>query len=529
MDSTTDKHHKLKITGKILVVFLVWIIFYTIVYNMKDMKRYEIPRFPLISTSLDYTNLKSLLQERCDFVTKYSGLFNPYDTKKVNVVKNLCANNTDVRKSIVSILWLLPNNCVGYYPIYPPLDPNTMTFRFGQGISEWDFLYSTSYDPVTKNNSSFFCYIMRLDILPPKMLKDNKLGEGDASYYNIALGVGINGAWERAPLIVCRGTYISTSISTFSFTSLDIDNGAVSWSSSLNGEFALQFSFTSTNQKICNFNGTLQAIRPPFNAGVGGCMPCIAGVGTLYTSYTQLLVNSTINLDASSAIQTNAIGWIDHQWINTQINELPIKLIANLSSASRGLGRYMWLNLHVTDNLQYMVNVHPKVSPTKGSKFSGADILTNRYPQNNIPQYNVETTVEVLNTVMISNTEYPTIYKLHIESEVYILDSTPFGTCVTYDLSGSDHWDGSGLLYDYANNLIGTCFLEASQLQDMNEYNTVKYEVCGVDTKNDSTTLNTLNSTKLPFSQLLPTYIFFLVLIIAFIFTIWLIYRIVKN
>ena len=453
-------------------------------------------------------------------------MFDPYDKKKVNIVKNLCNSNIDIRQSILSVIALLPNGCLGFFPLYPSLDPNTMTFRFGQGTTEWHFMYSTSYDPVTKNNSSFFCYIMRLDMLPPPVLKKHNLKEGDASYYNLALGVGINGVWESSPLIICRGTYTAISVTNFTFEALDIDNGSTSWSSTLNGEFNLSYTFKSKNSKTCSFDGVLQAMRPPFLAAPDGCAPCTGGAGTLYTSYTQLQVQGTVKIDSSIATQTNAVGWVDHQWINSQVNDLPLKLLSNFSTAPRGLGKYLWLNLHVNDNLQYMISIFPKSTAGKGQKFSGTDLYTNRYPHTNITEHNVPSTAEVIDSIKIGNTEYPIKYKITIESEIYTMDSTPFGVTTTVDGSGNDHWDGSGLLYDYANNLIGTCFFEANQLQDKNEYNNNKYLACGVNITADS---STLSSTKLPFTQLLPTYSFFLILIVALILTIWLVYRIVKQ
>jgi hypothetical protein len=521
--------------GKVTIIVLFWAIILSIIFNYRYIGEYKTPSFPYTGTSITMEKLQPLFQERVDYVTKNSGILDPYDKKKLDIVSQLYKTNTDMRKNIAATIMLLPNSSIGFYPIYPISDPNTITFRFNQGTIGWHFLYGTYYDINTKNNVTYFCYIAHLDIIPPDMMAKYNMNEGEGSYYSIAIGCGINGQWEKSPWILTRGTFEALSISTFSFTGLDLSNGdSIVWRSLLNGQFELITTFTSTNTKKCIINTKMDAIRPPFLDAPGGCMPCASGAGTLYSSYTQMSVSGNVSIDSTTTSFTNAIGWVDNQWLSLQINEIPLKILSNIAQSSKGLARYMWLNLHVNNNLQYMINVHPTPGSNtytvlKGNKYT-TECNTIRYPESNIPEYGVSTSVTVLDTVLVGKTEFPTKYLISIEGVEYTLDSTPFGSTVTYDITGNDHWDGSSLLYDYKGDLIGTGFLEASQLQQDSEYNNNKYIVSGIDVTSSAsqTTISTLQA-KMPFSQILPSYIVLILFILAIIISIVIGYKIIKG
>ena len=249
----------------------------------------------------------------------------------------------------------------------------------------------------------------------------------------------------------------------------------------------------------------------------------------MYFSYTQLKTGGTLTLNDSSANYTNGTGWIDRQWANGQVSTVYMSLIANtvkvFQTTQGGLGKYIWLNLHLGRELQYMIYVFPSPDSTmtKGTTFVST---INRYG-NGTPEYGLKGKGKVLETVMNNGIEFPLKYSLETKDGTYILDGSKFSKSVSIDISNNIHWDGSAIVYDQSGKIAGTGFLEANQFTEKNTYAANELLAMGLDTTKENKAMFS-SETKLPLAQGLPgilalllAVIIVIVLIVLFIRTIF--------
>src|SRR6185437_10542533 len=348
----------------------------------------------------------------------------------------------------------------------------------------------------TPSVANYFFYLLRNEVIPDQLRKTLNLNPGQGTYYNIVGGVGVNGDWSYSPFMVCRGTYNVTTETTFSFEALKSSDTGLSedlptgwectFDSPTTGYFNIDMKWPDPQSKSggqLGFTAVLQSVRAPFYVNPGGCMPCSGGAGTLYFSFTQMVTEATLLTSGQTSTSfSNGTGWIDRQWLNNYISNKSLKALSNVvgtfSIVKKGLGRYLWYNLHLSPSLQYMVNVYPTKDLKAGDTLS---TLINKYADNTTWNINGTVTVEETVDVQDPNTgatiKYPTILTFHIPNkksstgeDIYCLDTTPFGVNVTVDLSNNIHWTGSAILYDSQNRMVGTGFAEANQLQDNNTY-----------------------------------------------------------
>jgi hypothetical protein len=182
------------------------------------------------------------------------------------------------------------------------------------------------------------------------------------------------------------------------------------------------------------------------------------------------------------------------------------------NTSTGGLGKYVWLNLHLADSLQYMIySFLPLDSPVVvGTKFN-----TTQHRYGYKTEWELTGTAEVLATTVIDGITFPIKYKLSTREGSVILDASKFNKSISIDPSNNIHWDGSGIIYDSTgNNMIGTGFLEANEFADPNTYTTNLLQSIGLPVTPDNITMFGTTS-QLTVSEGLPSLIVIILVVLA--------------
>jgi hypothetical protein len=467
-------------------------------------------------TSMPFSEFRKVLPARFQYIKDESSFLEPYDKDKLALVENSVPNVTD--EQLIALLYCTPNMGLGQYRLEPitTLPANVTSFQFEQGMMGWFWFYGTFIDSAG-NTASYMYYIFRLDMFSPDLRAKLNLPMGSTTYYYIASGVGKGNEWSYSPFKICRGEYKIQNDSVFSFTGLDLPQR---WSFTLNstgvGKFNISSYWLDSTSKNQGFVADIKTARQPFFNGPQGCAPCEGGAGSLYFSYTQLHSSAALTVNDSVSNHTNGTGWLDRQWLNGQISTIYLNLLSNsmgmFKEATGGLGKYVWLNLHLNDSLQYMLyNFFPLDSPVvKGTQFTTTQ---NRYGAK--PEWGLTGAAEVLETKELAGITFPIKYKLAIREGTVILSAEKFSKSISIDPSNNVHWDGSGIIYDSTGTkMIGTGFFEANEFAAADVYTSNLLQSIGLPVTSDNLQMFGTTS-QLTVSQGLPSLIVTILIILA--------------
>ena len=457
-------------------------------------------------TSMPFSRMKTLMPERLKYIKENSTFLEPYKSEALEMVESKIQGVTDEQMPL--LLYGAPNSELGYYRIDPIQGtPEQLTsFQFEQGALGWFWIYGTFIDSAG-NTASYMYYLIRMDAFPPGLREKMGLPMGSTTYYFISAGVGRNDKWSFTPYKITRGEYIIESDSKFSFKALDLPEG---WDNTLAmngvGNFSITTSWKDTADMNNGFKANLIQEREPLPDNPHGCSPCAGGAGTLYFSYTQMNTGAELTVEDSTSQYTDGTGWVDRQWLNNRVSSVYLSLLSNSMSIfedqPRGLGKYVWLNLHLGDTLQYMASglftADEKVS--KGMKFTP---IANRYGPGT-PQYKVESNAEILETVVRDGIEFPVKYRIELPDGTFIIDATKFDKSLSIDVSNNIHWNGSAIIYNTEGKMVGTGFLEANQFADSDTYQSNMLQGMGLDTSAQTKAIMFSNG-KLTFEEGMPS------------------------
>jgi hypothetical protein len=469
-------------------------------------------------TSLPFDEFRKLIPGRVQYIKDNSSFLEPYDEDKLDLLAEKIPTADD--EEMVMLINSMPNKELGYYRIAPlSAGPEKLTsYQFEQGMIGWFWIYGTFIDD-DGSTASFMYYFIRMDLFPPDLRKEMNLPMASTTYYFISGGVGKKDIWRYMPYKICRGEYDIQSDSVFSFKALDLPEG---WDYFLSmngvGNFKIGSAWVDDSLKHQSLSMDLKSLRPPFLDNPGGCSPCVGGAGTLYFSYTQLDADGSLTIDDSTFNYSKGTAWVDRQWMNTEVSSVSYSLLVNsmnyFKSNPRGLGKYIWLNLHLGEDLQYMVSgiFSPDQEINMGSKFSA---IINKYGPDSV-EYNIGGEAEVLDTVVYDNIVFPIKYSISTGNTTFILDGSKFNNSVSIDPSFNFHWNGSALVYNDKGEMIGTGFLEANQFPEHEVYETNLLKGLGLQTTSDIVDIMD-GSGKLTFSQALPNFLVILVSIVIII------------
>jgi hypothetical protein len=278
----------------------------------------------------------------------------------------------------------------------------------------------------------------------------------------------------------------------------------------------------------------------PYLNGPDGCVPCISGVGTLYWSYTNMMVQSSVGQVANGSPNEfigSGVGWFDHQWM--QGGHLESETIAAILNIENSLTspkpvRWLWINIQdYTLQEQYMIVVYLQSESIKMND-TYTSSMVNHYNSIDGPKFLDNNSANILVQKTFTTPDgaytYPTQYLIKVNGKSYVLKAS-FGNSLVYLPSGVTNWEGPGILYDESGTkVLGGCFFEANQVTA--EENLIKtiMTLAGVPLKYTHIFNSEGNTNGALVTFLSVIWLLFLVLLCVLI--LWLIYKLivwVKN
>jgi hypothetical protein len=500
----------------IILCFVLLIIIYILFQNPK----LYYPPLPkkFTAKTADFSTLKKITLERVENIKKSSNLFSPYNSRNMDECYNAIGSAKNYGE-LVSVFRLVPNHSIGIYPIYPIKDiRDTVPFQFEQGVLGWYWGYAV-YPKQNDNFGTVMYYILRNDLGTKEIREKYNLSIGSTTVYTVSIGVGIGkGNWYFCPEpIICGGEYIVDN-SNFKFSCQTDKLNSFTFEKKDNN-LSLNFEYSDGTIKFGTDTIFIKDNKERFNAP-NGCAPCISGIGSLYWSYTDLISSSTIMINDKKYDFTNGDGWLDHQWGRS---ELPLKLVDRLGvntlemfKSVGKLGRYIWINLHLPDNTQYMIFCFPneaKEAEVGDNYVSKYNIYTKNDSQllkKGSLRFDYITSYQYNNNTI----KFPTKLTMIVEDmngneHIYKMDTTLYGNCITIDGSGNPHWSGGATLTEN-DEQKGTAFLELNQFETEENYLENSLKLANMEG-------GKYKNSKLSFWQILPSLIVILIPILLII------------
>lgn len=474
------------------LLILIYYIFHTPTFDTLEMQT------PMTAITSDFSILKNVALDRIQYIKNKSGFLKPYNKNVMDIVSDMTTNATTLNNLAIASM-LLPNSSIGMYPLDKLGNAaDTNVFQFEQGGIGWYWGYGTY------PSASIMFYIIRIELGNPDVRRKYNLPIGSTTVYSLSFGVGSNGQWLYSPFCICGGSYIALSNKKFMFSASDpiTKVSTVFTGDSQTGTFNLDFSFMSTTGIPVKCTTSLSQDNPsvPHLNAPYGCAPCISGAGTLYWSYTQLNTSSSISIGQNPPlIVDNGDGWMDKQWMRGgDPKQVFLQCLSNISQVKAftgGLGRYIWLNLHITTpsgtKIQYMLSCFPDQFMQIASNQS-FDAKYNIYSDSlSSPVYSQQgritiTDVQVVQGITFPKTITTSVKDLDGVSNIYTIDTSAYGDTVTIDLTGNFHWSGSATLSSASSGFYGTAFVEANQFETASDYMTVMLQKGGVSNPQDA-------------------------------------------
>lgn len=527
---------KMNVTNFLLLLLVIFLITLFIYYStsalMSGKDKQYVLQIPLDSTTSDIDVLKKSLQNKFKYIKDNSGIFKPYNKKVNNILEDALSRATSLSQ-LNSITYLTSNKNAGLYPITGITDTlATFPPQLEQGNIGWNWFYGTFVDTDKKKPLSYFINFMRVELGNESIRKKMNLKLGETTMYNVGIGIGFDSVWYYTKNfrsvqghLQCleRGSFLfDTSSTDFKF---NIDCSKIG-TVIINGEWD-DYSISTTQ-----YSSQL----PHLNMK-NGCVPCMGGQGTLYWSWTAMKCDTTVKIKDNIISGTNGDSWIDVQWGGANYSNSKFFNFMNnaqrLSSfAGRALGKYIWLNLHMPNNEQYMI--YQFLDSSQGTKVNEAiNCFYNYYSGSRIdPDWSQNLDVVIREFTEVGDVKYPVVYDVYLpsrngeKSKVVTLDSKMFGQCILPEVGSntSYHWDGGSLLYDSNHTIIGTGFLEASFFENLDTILKSQLDNAGVSLDN----FELFSGGELSILQFFPSFyavfyqaLLFVLLCILFIGIIW--------
>ena len=182
------------------------------------------------------------------------------------------------------------------------------------------------------------------------------------------------------------------------------------------------------------------------------------------------------------------------------------------------------LRLDLTDS-QTLTVLGIRQGEVQSQTFTAKGIAFESYQmglQNNYYVDNFKVNVYVKDSIIFENTEYPIVYEVTIDNNIYTLDSSRYGNTIFKDFMNTWHWGGSSDVY-LGDKIVGTGFLEAQRFDGDIKCLKNNFEFLGF---NDSENMaNKYNNTKNTFQLIFS----FIIIIFMIIFSLFIFYKIIKN
>lgn len=377
-------------------------------------------------------------------------------------------------------------------------------FQFGQGDAGWYFTY------VNFGDSTLTFVVFRLPVVSPTVTKKHGLGMDETCIYLISGFLNYKqGTYTPIHFFVPANPpsqtkngychYKCLGNSSMDLDAVGPDGTVLSWTGnpSLN-EMTLKI---KSNKIIVDLR-LESGISKVWN-GVGGCVPtCIAGVGSLYWSYTKMKVQGTVQ-----GTNVEGEGWFDHQWKNSQRpGQWLLRLVDNLVHIGSPYTplKWNWLTIQLPDK-QYMIWVNYSKNPIRGKTYKA--MFANKYI--GAERTNVQATTVVEETTIFHDIVFPTKIKIQVDGGTYTLVNRYRNPNIVR-IGTQLNWEG---VADIEERPDGQGFLESNSFQDHNILFTQTALQAGI------TDITPFLPRKLTFKEYAPSLfmVIFLLLVVLFI------------
>lgn len=413
----------------------------------------------LMSALISNNILRDSFVQRLKNIENISTGLNPINLEQID---SIIDSINDVSGEITSAqlgaaaLLNIPYPTLGYNPIEPLKNSpiNTTCFQFGQGTLGWYFMYGYIKD------FAFTLILFRIEIGTPQTNHNFRIfNPADGCVYGIVGGLGTrNGPWSTIPHTVIRGNYSCGDNGQFMFNGIPESTSTVSNFniSGNNGTIIANIDWKDEEGRDKHIYATYSKQNEPIYQGPSGCFPCIEGQGSLYWSYTNMIVNA--NTDIGTGIGT---GWFDHQWWGLGYPDNSENIVETTPVI-----RWFWLTLQLPNNLQYMIECI----------LSDLPILKNTYPiestkiYKGIASYGLLGQATIDSMININGQNFPTQFTIILENKTYILKAS-FGNSLVIMPGNTINWEGPADVLDGQGNIIASGFIEGCNLDT--EYNLV--------------------------------------------------------
>lgn len=498
----------------IIILYYYVITFYSVTYDIMD-KPYN-NGTTMITNIKDY---KKLFEQKIKYIRQHKDILSSANKNIIQLMKDkIDTENFGVQEAIITTL-NIPGGLIGYTPAIPYDDTSKkICFQLEQGNVGWYWLYGTF--PKTKD--CFLYQLTRVDLLPTNLREKLGYKVGETTVYAITLGIG-NGKDYYYTNVYFEGIFTILDNIRFSIISKD---GLLRFTHDYNkitincNSIKLTNNKDKTEKSLFDFQCETTNNDIMFFNQLNGCEPC--QFNNSYQSYTNLYTTMSYSNDKGIVKEVeNGFGWMDHEWGGALAPSILYKSVLTILGKGKlftGLPPYIWLNIRLSDNQQYMIFSFPTLPIKKGDMIE-ANI--NSYQPSSITFFSNQpkVNVKVIDIVIYENTSYPSIYEVEIEGNKYILNTTPYGHTIFKDFSNTWHWGGScDVLLN--NKIVGTGFLEAQRLYGDIECLKDNFELLGFNDSGSfaSTYYNTTNKTQLFISISIFIVLFILLLLFFYNF-----------
>lgn len=439
--------------------------------------------------------LQALFVDGLEYMRQHSGRWVPRDEALWAQVHASAtrrgALSAEQLAALATVANSLPNSNVGFDPIRPlGGTPSAHTcFAFGQGRAGWYFAYGNSTRPGASRVVGFTFIVFRLELAPPSVVRANGLAPDEAVVYVVGAGVGSDGTWATRPRqaqlgkMACNDSQSMLQLDDGSTIAVDANHGLVaidcSWRSTQSqAQLAVGLSLEATKgaadgsdvidmrpvAERHSLSVRMRAEGPAVWNGAGGCIPCIAGVGSLYWSWP--MMGAQMRIDGGKP--TWGSGWFDHQWLDAGAPRGTLYQLAAAAGASNASlpSSWIWLTLQLFGWPAYMLAVYLHAPPVAGATYK-AD-LVNYYPsaQTTIAEKGPAASVRVIELAL---RRYPSRLALQIGDREYELQAS-FPLSLVFNSNGVPNWEGPARA-TRDGRLVGTGFIEANNVFPAAELN----------------------------------------------------------
>jgi len=434
-------------------------------------------------TTAPLADLVKIIRAQISNIEENSSILAPFNQEEMNLFKQKLSEKLTLQQLLI-LSGLLPNKNLGYDAIIPLSNPiDTTCLQLSKGNAGWYWCYGTDYE--TKN--SFMFYIIRVDLAPKHILKKLGYSLGQGTLYFISAGVGIDSTWTYSPFTVVSATNTCTRNSSNGQTITWGNNNKVSLTT--NGKLKIDVAFKKFKKfKKFKINVTMTKIIPAYFNAPQGCAPCTGGAGTNYWSYPAMSISGTISSqNAVASLTKSSIGWLDHQWGNDYPKQPFIQIINTIitKDIAKGLGKYIWITLHMKSNTHYMMAAFPPENVAVGDSFN---TTSRKYTKDGVT-YGIKCTIKITGfTATLRQTlgtvSFPNQFEITLQGDTYKLNGNDYGggKCVTIDLSNNLHYSGSASLTG-GDALSG--FIEGNQFQTDKVYKKTRLSILGMESDYD--------------------------------------------